>query len=476
MELFNLLDTGISVFGGTFDVSLNWIGKLIRGLCNLAGTVGVGIILFSLALKIITLPLDVVQRISMRKQNIQMKENQEKMDKLQKQYANDKEKYNQKLMEMQKENGFSACSACLPTILSMVIFIVAINAFNAFAQYSNVENYNSMVNAYNGEMTKYSAVLTEEEYESMVSSVDLGEGKVEMTIKDDDAGVFVYYKVKADKATVDEMTTAQKVEYINEYPDKEYFVNEDRAVSEDAAIAEYVASHGDIPKGEAVRDYLVGKAQDAVVVAYDGEVKQHASFLWIKNIWATDASYKHPVLTASEFKQEAEREEFQVDGAKVKYGSIHQYTNAYNETTYDIVTKKLDGPKSAANGYFILIVLSIGTILLQQIVTQKSQKEQQKYSSVDGQAGSQQKMTMIIMTGMFALFAFMYSSAFSIYMITSNLFSLLSTLVINKIVDSKAEKQAEAATQKKNENHAQERIERAKAEGKKSAEETKNKK
>ena len=77
----------------------------------------------------------------MRKQNNKMKENQERMEKLQKQYANDKEKYNQKVMEMYKENGISMFSSCLPMILSLVIFIVAINAFNAFSQYSNIQNY-----------------------------------------------------------------------------------------------------------------------------------------------------------------------------------------------------------------------------------------------------------------------------------------------------------------------------------------------
>jgi YidC/Oxa1 family membrane protein insertase len=163
MELFNLLsELPIEAFGGTFDVSLNWIGNLIRILITAVGSVGVGIILFSLILKVIVLPFDIYQRISMRKQNMKMKENQAKMEKLQKQYANDKAKYNEKLMEMYKENGISMFSSCLPMILSLVIFIVAINAFNAFAQYSNIENYNTMVRAYTGQYEYYCAELKEE--------------------------------------------------------------------------------------------------------------------------------------------------------------------------------------------------------------------------------------------------------------------------------------------------------------------------
>ena len=58
-------------------------------------------------------------------------------------------------MEMYKENGISMFSSCLPMILSMVIFIVAINAFNAYAQYSAIENYNTMVGAYNAGIRAY---------------------------------------------------------------------------------------------------------------------------------------------------------------------------------------------------------------------------------------------------------------------------------------------------------------------------------
>ena len=85
-------------------------------------------------------------------------------------------------------------------------------------------------------------------------------------------------------------------------------------------------------------------------------------------------------------------------------------------------------------------------------------------------------MTMIIMTGMFAIFSFAYSSAFSIYLITSNLFSLFSTLIINKAVDAKMAKQTAEKEIKRFENHASDRIEKAKNAGKASAQETKKKK
>ncbi len=467
MELFNLLDAGLPVLGQTYDVSLNWIGQLIRWLCNGVGVVGVGIILFSLILKLITLPFDIYQRISMRKQNIQMKANQEKMEKLQKQYANDKDKYNQKVMEMYKENGISMFSSCLPMILSLVIFIVAINAFNAYAQYSNVENYNTLVKAYNAEMKSHCAQLTEENFDTLVTSAENGD---EIVYTVSDPSEIVYYTAKVAKANIPESATnADKVKLIDG-ADKNYFVSEDRANAL-PEIQTFLAENAD----KTVVDYLYSKAQDAVVLSYENEVKNKTSFVWIKNIWVTDASYKNPVLSATDFKTEAQREEFEVNGKDVEYGDVHKYTNAYTDDSYNTVTAKLTAQKSAANGYFVLIALSIGTILLQQFVTMRSQKEQQKYSSVDGMAGSQQKMTMVIMTVMFAVFSFMYSSAFSIYMITSNLFSLLSTVVINKFVDKKMEKVETEKSVARMQNTTADRIEKAKNAGKASANESKKK-
>ena len=162
MYLFNTLATNITVFGPHYDVALNWIGELIRDIILGVTSVGVGIILFSLILKAIVLPVDIIQRITMRKQNIKMKENQERMEKLQKQYANNKDLYTQKVMEMYRESGLSMFSSCLPTILSLVIFIVAINAFNAFSQYANIANYNTLVNAYNTRIQTFCPELKEE--------------------------------------------------------------------------------------------------------------------------------------------------------------------------------------------------------------------------------------------------------------------------------------------------------------------------
>lgn len=419
MELFNLLsnEVGIAQYGQTYAVELNWIGNLISKLIAVVGSVGIGIILFSVILKLIVLPFDVYQRITMRKQNLKMKENQAKMEKLQKQYANNKEMYNQKVMEMYKENGFSMFSSCLPMILSMVIFIVAINAFNAYAQYANVNNYNTLVNAYDKKIESICA--------------DLESAGCTITRHPDDENVYVL--------NVDEVCEK----------------NADIKAAVDAAVAAATQENPALTETEkadtaatAVKAYFIDQAQTAVVEAYETDVTEKTGFLWIKNIWATDASYKHPVLEYSDFKSELTDR----SGCSCNPSVPEQFTQGpYHEDAYNEITAKLSKQKDQANGYYILIVLSIGTILLQQWISMRSQKEQQQFSSVDGQGASQQKMMMVMMTAMFAIFSFMYSSAFSIYMIMSNVLSLVSTLVINKIVDVReAKKEAKALQDKYN--------------------------
>ena len=84
MNFLTLLasDPVIPFLGRTYDISLNWLGQLIRILIEGIGIVGVGIIVFSIILRMIVLPFDIYQRVTMRKQNIKMKENKEKMEKL----------------------------------------------------------------------------------------------------------------------------------------------------------------------------------------------------------------------------------------------------------------------------------------------------------------------------------------------------------------------------------------------------------
>ncbi|MGN1235478.1 MAG: YidC/Oxa1 family membrane protein insertase, partial [Christensenellaceae bacterium] len=133
--MWNLLDQlPISLFNPGQDITLNWLGSLILKLIEGVGIVGVGIIVFTLILKAITLPLDIYQKVSSRKQSLKMKQMRPQLEKLQKQYANDQQTYSRKMMELYKQNHYSMFGACLPSIIMMVVFIVVFGQFNSYSQ------------------------------------------------------------------------------------------------------------------------------------------------------------------------------------------------------------------------------------------------------------------------------------------------------------------------------------------------------
>ena len=146
---FNLLDVSTNFIDFAVEkigmIDLNWIGKVVQWLVNGVGIVGLGVILFTLILKTVVLPLDVYSRVKMKKQSLVMKSMRPEMEKLQQQYANDKNMYSQKVMELQKQNGISMFGACLPMIITLVIFMVVFGAFSTYSQYANLSTYNDMV-------------------------------------------------------------------------------------------------------------------------------------------------------------------------------------------------------------------------------------------------------------------------------------------------------------------------------------------
>jgi len=81
---------------------------------------GVSIILFTIIIKIVLYPLTIKQMISMRK----MSELQPKIKELQKKYSYDKQKLNQKIMELYSQEKASPYAGCLPILIQLPILWV----------------------------------------------------------------------------------------------------------------------------------------------------------------------------------------------------------------------------------------------------------------------------------------------------------------------------------------------------------------
>ena len=419
--MLNFLAT-VSQIPADFGEKLNWIGVVIQWIIGIAGNVGLGIVLFTLVLKLITLPLDIYSKSSMRKNSLKMEKMRPQLEKQQKQYQNDQQAYNAKMMEMYKKNGYSFLGACLPMIVTLVIFIVVLNAFSSYSRYTNLDIYREMARAYNAGMVQYGP----ENYKTNENG-ERGEGVVTYTCTqnkdgkfdcvrteffDDETGLF---SVTATQMIVtDAEQSAEQMaalDWSGAQSSAVYSVKTEKVLSStDEKIVAAVAAARE-EDGQQSDENLAANAIRTIgrQAAADRYHENNARFLWVKNIWYPDTSYKHPVTKESEISE-----------------------NYYTELTH-----YLSAEKSQANGYYILIVISIGTMFLSQFIISKSQKAQNELQTADGRGQKTQKVMLIVMPIIFGIFSFFYSAAFSIYMIVSNIFSILSTLSINFFIDRK---------------------------------------
>lgn len=385
----NFIDFAVEKIG---MIKLDWLGKVIQWLIEGVGIIGVGIILFTLILKTVTLPLDVYSRVKMKKQSLIMKKMRPEMEKLQKQYANDKAMYNQKVMELQKQNGISMFGACLPMIVTLVIFFLVFGAFSTYSQYANLSAYNAMVDSYNASVQMY--VKNEDNANGfLIESRDPALGDVAYLV---DFEQFITVS-QTESSSFEDKTEAEKMTI--------------------------------------VRDYVRDNARKASADYYRSNKN---NFLWVNNIWYPDSPLNKEVPNFSGFSSTISRAVG--NGIDASYeASYDEVTHYLRESGYENSHGKLEG--KAVNGYFVLIVLAIGLMFLQQFTSMRSQKDANELGTVDGSGAKTNKWMLIMMPLIYGVFSFLYSAAFSLYMITNTLYGLVTTLIINKVMDVSFAKQ-----------------------------------
>ena len=107
----------------------DFLVAILNGINSVIHNYGWSMVVFTLLIKLILLPLDYKSRKSMRR----MTKLQPQVAKLQKKYANDKEKLNQKTAELYRREGINPMSGCLPMLVSMVILFIMFAAMRTVA-------------------------------------------------------------------------------------------------------------------------------------------------------------------------------------------------------------------------------------------------------------------------------------------------------------------------------------------------------
>jgi len=107
-----------------------FLAGILSGINSVVNNYGWSIVVFTILIKLVLFPLDFKSRKSMRR----MQMLQPEIAKLQKKYANDKEKLNQKTAELYRKEKINPMAGCLPMLLSMPILFAMFAAMRMIAQ------------------------------------------------------------------------------------------------------------------------------------------------------------------------------------------------------------------------------------------------------------------------------------------------------------------------------------------------------
>lgn len=110
----------------TITLVINWLYGITVTLQ--IGSYGLAIILFTVILKLVLYPLTLKQIKSM----IMMQKLGPKIKEIQEKYKKDKQKMQQKIMEVYKENDVNPMAGCFPLLIQMPILIALFEALRTF--------------------------------------------------------------------------------------------------------------------------------------------------------------------------------------------------------------------------------------------------------------------------------------------------------------------------------------------------------
>ena len=107
----------------------DFLFNILAWIRSWVGSWGWAMVVFTVMIRLVLTPLDIKSRMSMRKTT----KLQPQMQALQKKYANDKEKLNQKTAELYKKEHVNPLSSCLPLLLTWPILIAVFGAMRMAA-------------------------------------------------------------------------------------------------------------------------------------------------------------------------------------------------------------------------------------------------------------------------------------------------------------------------------------------------------
>lgn len=405
---------------------LNLIAKLVQWLHSWVGSYGWAVVIFTVFLKLITLPVDIWQRMSTKKNAEKMKSMQKQVEKIEKQYANDQKRLNDEKQKLYKKQGYGAFKTCLPMIITMAIFMIMFTGLNSYSAYINVHNYALLEGVY-----------LEAYYGSLEEGLD--QEVIDRALQ---AGQEAYTVTLTNPNKTEEDALAAQI--------KAY-----RDILDDEALEEYEEELSAKQAGKgAVESFYKGEKE---IYNEEGKLlKVKENFLWIKNIWRPD-TWESIMADFDSFESGGMGLKAVENTGFLRQKNYDAVRNAVLEADPGYFAKvnedgsmalKSDGKlDSGWNGILILPVLAMALAFLSSFLTQK----QNKGAAPSDPTQQSQKTMMFLMPVMMGVFGFMYTSAFAVYLVSNSLLTLLINLFTNAPINRAVEQKV---TEEENKNKA----------------------
>lgn len=108
----------------------DFLTRLLEAIYSVVQNHGWAIVVFTILIRVVLLPLDIKSRKGMRKQS----KIQPELNRLQKKYANDRAKLQQKQSELMRKESYNPLSGCLPILIQMPILFAMFAAMRSIAE------------------------------------------------------------------------------------------------------------------------------------------------------------------------------------------------------------------------------------------------------------------------------------------------------------------------------------------------------
>ena len=403
------------------------------------GSYILAVILLAVIVRILFAVVDVVnKRFSTKNMQINEKMKPE-LEAVQKKYGHDKVLLQKKQQEIYKKYQFNMVSSCLPMLIAMVLQLVVF--LTLWTGLQNVSNYN-IAKSYENTKTVYYNVLLLNEDEEIKNCVEglITSGEeytIDVNIDFDNMNMTV---IVNDVNGEEELNKNITIIATNPSEEGQVGVSNETIYNliKEYAMEELPAetpSDGEEQDGTSetpetvpndLTDYNRVIRTLAEEVTADYYIDNLESFLWIKNIYKAESPMTNPVFEKSEITNYLQK--FYSDEEK----EIEE-VNGYEGQIFDYVVAGLESRDLGVNGYFILVILAVGTSFLSIFINNKLTKK------VSGtQPGG--KMMYFIMPLILGIFTLMYTSLFAIYIIVGQIMMIalspLTNLIVKKWIDA----------------------------------------